>query len=325
MKKRFIIVHGPTGVGKTEFISTMSQRFVFEVINGDVGQLYEPLSIGTAKPDWKNEKIPHHLFDRVTKPEDFSVVSFRNEVAHIMQSCWERKSIPIIVGGSLFYGKSLFFPPLQPHSPVLKKDEYSATLAHKTTAELWETLKTSDPVRALEIHKNDRYRIERALSVIHEGQTKASQQRPFFDPLEGEALILFLTRERASLYQRINERVNGMFKQGWIDEVKTLVGTEWENFLERKKLIGYTDILTYIKKELQSQEAYESMIHSIQQKTRHYAKRQETFWRMFQKKLQEIPERNRPLFVTGNLSNPHDCLMVQKVIKDFCLDDKKEK
>ena len=90
MNKRFIIIHGPTGVGKTDFVNKMSDNATVEIINCDVGQLYKPFSIGTAKPDWCNEKIPHHLFDRMTTPDNYSVTTYRKEVEQLMQEIWQR-------------------------------------------------------------------------------------------------------------------------------------------------------------------------------------------------------------------------------------------
>ncbi len=313
MNKRFIIVHGPTGVGKTECITRIAQTIPIEIINGDMGQLYEPFSIGTAKPDWCNELVPHHLFDVLKEPIDYTAITYRAEVERIMHVCWERKTIPVIVGGTLFYGQSLFFPPMAHSDTYIDNSLFNEI---KDTRVLWNQLHVVDPLRAEKIGPTDRYRIIRALQLIHQG-LQPSTLEPVYNPIEGTALVIFLKRERSILYQRINERVIQMFEAGWIDEVRRIYGTVWQNFLERKKLIGYTEILTYIKEAEIVPEAYDAMVSLIQQKTRHYAKRQETFWRMLYKKLKRV-ETSAPLLCEIDLSDQKGMQMLEQTIKTFC-------
>ncbi len=290
MNNRFILLQGPTGVGKTDIILEIARHLPIEIVNCDVGQFYEPFSIGTAKPDWKNETISHHLFDIVREPENFTVIQYREKIFETMQALWARNVIPVLVGGSGFYGKSLFFPPRGEPTVV------------EITQGTWQELEAADPVRASQIHPNDTYRIGRALSILKNSSYKASTIPPLFDPLAGKALVIFLTRDREELYARINARTEQMMKEGWIEEVKQLMGTPWENFLERKKLIGYTNIIEYLKVGLFTSEQKALMIAKIQQETRHYAKRQLTFWRMFKRMLQEKSDGKCPLIAEINLS-----------------------
>ena len=104
-----LIISGPTGVGKTDFVFELSRHFPLEFINADVGQFYTPLTIGTAKPNWRHETVPHHLFDILDEPKSLSVMQYRDLASVLIRSCWERKKIPVFVGGSLFYLKSLLF------------------------------------------------------------------------------------------------------------------------------------------------------------------------------------------------------------------------
>ena len=108
-----IIIYGPTGVGKTECADYIASRLPIEIINCDMGQFYTPLSIGTAKPDWKAASVPHHLFDVIDTPKLFTVLEYRKRVQAIVHTIWKANKIPIIIGGSSFYISSLFFPPLQ--------------------------------------------------------------------------------------------------------------------------------------------------------------------------------------------------------------------
>ncbi len=272
-----LIYTGPTAVGKTSVVDAVAAAIPSEIINADVGQLYRPLTIGTAKPDLDAVTVPHHLFNVLDEPIDFTVSQYRQRVTELVGQIWERKRIPIIVGGSGFYIKSLFFPPIG-HT-VSVSQEYQ----HIPREQRWQHLRGIDPDRADAIDQRDYYRIERALDIWYGTGVKPSEVKPVFDP----PCAFFLTgimRDRDELYNRIDQRVGQMFADGWIEEVNPLVGTEWEEFLQRKKLIGYADIFQYLA-EQQSQRNQEQLITTIQQKTRNYAKRQMTFWRGLQRQI----------------------------------------
>ncbi len=307
-KNFFIIISGPTGVGKTDFVDRLAARLSrpVEIFNADVGQFYEPLSIGTAKPDYKNAPIKQHLFDVISEPRDFTVLEFRDRLVTVMRDMWARGVTPLVVGGSGFYLQSLFFPPHVPDAAIsesvtelcelsVSSSAYESTTAKSpsklrnlSAAELWHHLNELDPERAQSIHPHDRYRIERALIVWYEGR-KPSQLVPQFDP-PGTCAFFFLTRERDELYARINERVDAMLAAGWIDEVKNL-DPSWKEFLLKKKLIGYPELIMFIEHAQNLSAArYEAELKEvamhIKSKTRAYAKRQLTFWRMLRKKLE---------------------------------------
>lgn len=277
-QNKLIIIYGPTGVGKTEYALSLGQDLNIEIINGDVGQFYEPLAIGTAKPDWKKEPVPHHLFDVLQNPEDCTVVRYRELVLEKVKEVWARKAIPVIVGGSGFYIKSLFFVPKAEYCSQEKSFD-------ETTEELWKKLKKRDPKRAENIYQQDRYRIERALTLLNKG-TKPSECVPKYYPIDADVLLCFLNRPRTELYDRINQRTQVMFNQGWLEEVEPLMNTPWQTFLVRKKLIGYNDIIDFLQGDRTDQEK-EFLYSSIQKKTRNYAKRQLTFWRMLEKLMNE--------------------------------------
>jgi tRNA dimethylallyltransferase len=279
MKKKLCIIYGPTGVGKTDYALNFGSNEKIEIINGDVGQFYEPFGIGTAKPNWKEEKIPHHLFDVITEPQDCTVVEYRTMVLKKVYEIWSRNAIPVIVGGSGFYIKSLFFPP-----PAQECNEnLPQKSTENSTKELWEKLKKRDPERAEKLYQQDRYRIERALVLLEKG-VKASECVPRYQPLDADVLLLFLKRDRSELYDRINQRTYLMLDQGWIEEVESLMHTPWQDFLMKKKLIGYNDIMLYLQGDCTPEEK-KKLLHTIQKKTRNYAKRQLTFWRMLEKLL----------------------------------------
>lgn len=280
-KNKLIIIYGPTGVGKTDYALGLGKDQSIEIINGDVGQFYEPLAIGTAKPCWKNETIPHHLFDVLTEPVDCTVGQYRSKVLAKVKEVWGRGNLPVIVGGSGFYIKSLFFVPVGPHCDKQEVEQDSLV----STQELWERLKKRDPERAQALYIQDRYRIERALALLNKG-IQPSGCVPEYQNLDADTLLIFLNRDRNELYQRINGRTQSMMDQGWLQEVEPLLGTEWEPFLIRKKLIGYNEIITYLQGDRTNQEK-EYLVNVIQKKTRNYAKRQLTFWRMLEKLMNQ--------------------------------------
>lgn len=275
--KSILIIYGPTGVGKTDCAQIIAQQLPSEIINLDMGQLYTPLTIGTAKPDWRSESTPHHLFDIIDTPRNYSVQEYRDAVIPLIKEIWERDRLPILVGGSGFYLRSLFFPPsVEDLAEYIPDEEISAQ-------DLWQDLYAIDPERAQRIHKHDVYRIKRALSIWQSTGRKPSEYLPRYIPV-APYRIIFLNRERNELYTRINKRVHTMIEAGWLDEVRALMGTAWEPFILDKKIIGYDDLIRYFTGE-QTTESFQRTISLIQKRTRHYAKRQLTYWRMLQRDL----------------------------------------
>ena len=168
---------------------------------------------------------------------------------------------------------------------------------------------TIDPERAAKIHPNDAYRISRALDIWSSSGVKPSAYVRRFEPL-APGHIVWVGRERTQLYQRINERVLAMIKQGWIDECKALIGTQWQEFIRRKKLIGYAELFDYLQGHIELNEA----VTSIAQKTRAYAKRQETFWRMLARTLNaESDHKNSVSFEELNLTLSDHSLYINQL------------
>lgn len=297
--KTVIFILGPTGVGKTALSLELGKKIPIEVINGDTGQFYTPLTIGTAKPAWQTEPIPHHLFDVLATPENYTSVAYRKAVEERIVAIQERGATPVIVGGSFFYSRSLFFR-------ISELPEIRTTSIHAAT---WDALNALDPVRAAQIHPNDTYRIQRALMLWETTGMLPSHQKPSFDPISDTILVVYCSRTRDELYARINARVHTMIDQGWIDEVTNLPKI-WKEFLRTKKIIGYTDIDSH----LQNNDSQEKLISSIQQKTRNYAKRQETAWRTFKKDI--APYKNVELLELDlTLSPVH--LYIDQLLSNF--------
>lgn len=269
-----ICIYGPTGVGKTAFVRQLARKLPIEVINMDIGQMYQPLTIGTAKPDWRNEPVAHHMFDVFDCPHDYSVATYRADVQKLITQIVSRGNIPVLVGGSGFYLYNLLFPVNENITINHSSDDYK----DKSTHELWQLLNDIDPVRAQQIHSNDRYRIQRGLLLWKATGKKPSEQVPEYNALMA-MIVVELERDRTELYKQINSRVVQMLADGWQQEVEQLRGTKWETFVLRKGLIGYTELLQDQKEESSV------IIESIAQQTRNYAKQQMSFGRMIAKKL----------------------------------------
>jgi tRNA dimethylallyltransferase len=273
-----IIVTGPTGVGKSDLALDLARWLNGEIINIDMGQCYTPLTIGTAKPDWRTLPVPHHLFDCIDEPVAMNVIDFYQRVHSCIQDIKHRQRVPILVGGSGFYIHSLFFPPLR--HVVTPKNVYE-----QPTHVLWQQLYTIDPERARMIAPGDRYRITRALDIWRTHAVIPSRFKPRFDPVDMPAALLVVVRERDELHARINQRVATMMAAGWCDEVAHLP-IAWQEFLLKKKIIGYDDIIHALNAGSFT-DSYQDMLTTIARKTRAYAKRQMTFNRMMIKKVEE--------------------------------------
>lgn len=312
-KKPFVLIlFGPTGVGKTDFSRDIARHRDAEIINGDIGQFYTPLTIGTAKPDWKHEAVPHHLFDIVDEPRNITVFEYRKLLIDCVEDIWKRNKLPIIVGGSGFYLKSIFFPPHASSTP----QDYSPCVADE---DLWQAVHDIDPRRAEQISPQDYYRLRRALAIWHTTGQKPSACQPVYDP-PFRFLMTYLARDRDDLYQRINERTQIMVQQqGWLDEVRALAGTAWEPFLYEKKLIGYDVLLDYLASD-SPELGLDHAIEIIQQRTRQYAKRQETFWKSLERQFKSATEADSDGADSGctqliNLTLSDRALYITQVLK----------
>lgn len=313
-EKKMILISGPTGVGKSDFAEYLANNLGYPatIINGDMGQVYSPLSIGTSKP----EDIQNcYLFNVVDQPLDFGAYAFREMVIKYLNKCWSEGILPIIVGGSGFYMKSLFYPPTSLDVDAAGDSEIFLSFTDCSTEDLYLKLKSIDPKRAENIHRNDRYRIERALFLWQKTLNKPSELKPGFEPL-GSCFYYFLTRDKQVLKERIDERVGKMLESGWLNEVVSL-SDSWKKFLLKKKLIGYPEIIQYLQENSSDQD---SLIKTIGHKTAMYAKRQLTFWRSLQRQLTESDPNKQYIkdIQEFDLTNNFECLkdIIEKKINE---------
>jgi tRNA dimethylallyltransferase len=275
-EKPCIIITGPTASGKSDFAEKLALQCDSFIINADMGQCYTPLTVGTAKPDLNNVPVPCYLFDILDKPVDFSVMAYRKHVLELMS----KSQTPVIVGGSLFYLKSLFFSPQEHPEVEQKAPPIDVTLS---TTQLWEKLFTIDPVRAKALYKEDRYRIVRALMIWQKTGLLPSTLSPLFDPPKQPVIIVALLPNRSVLQERVIARTHMMF-DAWIQEARSLYQTEWQEFIVKKGLIGYSDIFDWFDRGTPEKER-NHIIDTIIIKTMQYAKRQVTFFKSFEKQV----------------------------------------
>lgn len=285
MKIPILIIAGPTASGKTGLSVAMAQKFNGEIISADSMQIYKGMDIGTAKPDQKERMgIPHHLMDVVEPWEGFTVAQYRNLASQKIQEVWERGKWPIVVGGTGLYIHSLIRSwtfSNTPPSPNIRI-EIQSFYEESGKEALYNELLKVDPEGAKSIHPNNIKRVIRALEVFREtGRTKSSM-----DALSGkeevpyEYTLVGLTMERSRLYARIEERIDQMIAAGLVDEVRKLVDQGADESWQSMQGLGYKEILAYLKGNCSLEEA----IDLLKKGTRHYAKRQWTWFR----RLEEI-------------------------------------
>jgi tRNA dimethylallyltransferase len=311
---KFVVLFGPTAVGKTDFSLELARKINAEIINMDTGQFYEPFSIGTAKPDWKNSDVMHHLFDVLTDPRNYTVVEYAFRVKQLFCNIWSRGKIPLLVGGSGFYLYNLLFPVL------CGQDNNADADFIQDGAVSWDLLYSLDPERAKTIHPNDTYRIARAFFLYKKTNKTAVVFAPQFSPV-APCCIIYLSRDTEELNNRIHERTASMFEQGFVSEVRNFLGTPWESFMLQKKLIGYNEVMCYLKNQSKQQsidkskdDALQEIKDEIVQKTRQYAKRQRTFWRYLEKKIQGIPHQKECRMLRVDLSTTKKDLLLPTVM-----------
>lgn len=280
MKKKIIVIVGPTAVGKTALSIELAQKFNGEIISGDSMQIYEQLNIGTAKATPQERAMAkHYLVDCVPITQPYTVSDFQKQArAHIEQITAAGK-VPIIVGGTGLYIEALLYNFSlggTKDTDLVYRQQLEKEAALNEPLYLWERLKTIDPQAAEKIHPNNQKRVIRALEVYHTTgepfsayQTAVEKPEPLYD-----AYLIGLETERATLYARINERVLLMMKQGLLDEAKWLYEQQIPT-VQAAQGIGYKELFPYFD----GSQTLESCVEKIQQHSRQYAKRQLTWFK----------------------------------------------
>lgn len=277
--KNLIIILGPTGVGKSATAVQLAQKIGGEIINCDSMQVYQGFDIGTDKPPLERRGgIPHYLLDIVSPSSQFTAADFVNEALKAIGLILKKKRIPLIVGGTGLYLKALIdgLFPGPGRNPKIRK-ELEKEAGEKGLESLRKKLGEIDPLYSQKIGPNDKIRIIRALEVFYSTQKPLSEHfSNTRSRLEGFHLIkIGIKLERNELYQRIEERVDRMFEKGIIQEVEGLLAKGVAEDFPPFRALGYKSVLKSLKKEITPAEA----ISLTKKDTRHYAKRQMTWFR----------------------------------------------
>ncbi|HOV91153.1 MAG TPA: tRNA (adenosine(37)-N6)-dimethylallyltransferase MiaA [Syntrophorhabdaceae bacterium] len=275
-KLKIVSVAGPTCTGKSDLAVHLARVFHGEIINADSMQVYRYFNIGTAKPDEAIRKeIPHHLIDVIDPSEDFNAAIFKKMADRAIKDIHERGHIPIIVGGTGLYIRVLLYGIFHvPEDKTLRESLQRQYVIDPLG--MYEELKKIDYPYAMKISYRDKIRVVRAFEVYKLTGINMSQweQRHGFCESHYNMLKIGLTLDRDELYDRINKRVDHMLAAGWIDEVKGILSMGYHEKYKPFSGIGYREILLLLKGLI----TYEDMVKDIKKFTRHYAKRQFTWF-----------------------------------------------
>ena len=281
MKNKVIVIVGPTGVGKTETSIKVAKTFDGEIVSADSMQIYKKMDIGTAKiTKDEMQNVPHHMIDILDIDKTFSAAAYKEMASKIIDDIIKRGKTPIVAGGTGLYVDSLF---LDYEFGASFKDEkirkkYEKIAAEKGNEYLHTLLENVDKKSAEKIHFNNVKRVIRALEINEicgktvdevNAEKEKTERKEKYSPI-----MVGLTRDREILYERINKRVDLMLEKGLVDEVKSLYAGDKKFSETSLSGIGYKEVIYYLKGLV----TYDEMVRILKKETRHYAKRQLTWF-----------------------------------------------
>ena len=270
MEKVLVIV-GQTAVGKTSMSIKLAKHLNGEIINGDAMQVYKGLNIVTDKIKKEQmQDVPHHLFDLKEIHEDYNVDEYQRNIRKVISEISSRGKLPIIVGGTGLYVKAALYDYNFANEEIPNK-EVEELYKDKSNDELYEMLINVDPESCKTIHKNNRRRVLRALAIYNAtGKTKSEIINEQKHEQLYDSIIIALDLDKQIINDKIDKRIEEMFEEGLIEEIKTNKTTSTAS-----KAIGYKEVTSYLNNEISLQEAKDLMkIHTHQ-----YAKRQRTWFK----------------------------------------------
>ncbi|MCI7131703.1 MAG: tRNA (adenosine(37)-N6)-dimethylallyltransferase MiaA [Lachnospiraceae bacterium] len=278
--KNVVILTGPTAVGKTALSIALAKALDTGIISADSMQVYKHMDIGSAKvtPE-EMQGVPHALVDVYEPGEEFHVVQFQHDAKAAMERLWAQGRLPLVVGGTGFYIQALLYDIdfTTEDADRALREKYENLAATQGPDALHEMLRTVDPQSAKDIHPNNVKRVIRALEFYEKTGTPISahneKERAKKSPY-GFAYFV-LTDQRERLYARIDARVDAMMAQGLLDEVRALKEMGYTRDCVAMQGLGYKELLAYLDGECSLEEA----VYIIKRDTRHFAKRQLTWFR----------------------------------------------
>ena len=277
---RAIAILGPTASGKSRLAMRLSPRVGAEILSVDSRQAYRRLDIGTAKPTADERRaVPHHLIDILDLAEKSNADSFARLAHAAIRDVASRGRLPLLVGGSGLYFRAITEGFFDIDLETSKRISFAESLRGVPNDVLRARLERDDPGSASRIHRNDRYRMTRALEVFaltgKPLSAHVSAQRP--DPMRQEIhyIKIGLRLPRAKLHDRIAERTRGMFERGWVGEVERLLTDGVTPELPGMKTLGYPQVIANVRGEAR----FEETVLRVLELTRQYAKRQMTWFK----------------------------------------------
>lgn len=275
--KKLITIVGPTAVGKTDLTLALAKRYHGEVISGDAYQVYKHLNIGTAKPTTDElAAVPHHLINILEPDDDYSVSIFQQQAKSLIDQLNDNHVVPILSGGTGLYVQSLLenynFNDIKPNTVL--RSEMDELYAEYGIDGLRQYAQNLAEKGGIEIKYADKHRLYRAIELMTAGdyETLIKQTK---DGLSFKGPVIGLQRERSDLYDRINRRVEIMFDKGLVDEVNQLLKNGVNPNCQAFKGIGYKEVVQYLEGLI----SYDACVDLIQKNTRHFAKRQITWYK----------------------------------------------
>lgn len=274
-KEKVVVILGPTATGKSHCGIALARRFRGEIISGDSMLVYRQMNIGTAKPSEEElHMVPHHLVNILPPDASYSVADFQQHASELIRQITQRGNLPILVGGTGLYIKALLedyrFSSVE-ENPELRH-RLEAYAREQGIGKLFEWLRREDPAAAARLHPNDVRRVVRALETALSGD-RVSQEKQ--NGLKYDAAVFGLSMERDFLYERINLRVDRMLEDGLEEEVRSLLKAGVPRDCLSMKSLGYRQMAEY----LAGQCDFATAVDNIKKGTRHFAKRQITWYK----------------------------------------------
>lgn len=290
------VIAGPTASGKSALALHLAERWNAEIVGLDSMTLYRGMDVGTAKPTpAERAAAPHHLFDLLDPHEEFSVAEYLAAAERAVREILARGKTPLFVGGAGLYLRSLLRGVFEgPPADWSYRRELEAAAETEGADSLHRKLQSVDVATAARLHPRDVRRIIRALEV-HRATGRPLSEQQLQSPREANlrpGRVVWLSLDRATLHARINERTREMFDAGWIAEVERLLAAPIPWSRTAGQAIGYADIAAWLGAG--RPEPVSALIETVQQRTRQFAKRQETWFRNL--------EECTPLVVDGRRS-----------------------
>lgn len=276
VKNKILIICGPTASGKTDLAIACAKLLDSEVISADSMYIYKGLDIGTAKPTTQEmDGVKHHIIDVVSPFDSFSVSDYKNLAQPILEDIIARGKIPVICGGTGFYINSLLFDLSYGNSEanLEVREKYKQLAIDKGNEYVYNVLKEIDPISAQKLHFNDLKRVIRALEIYESGIKKSDINDLAVPKYDYSAFCV--AHDRQTLYDRINLRVDKMIESGILNEIKSLISHGLTREHQCAQAIGYKEFFDYLDGNCTLEQA----VDLVKLNTRHYAKRQITFFK----------------------------------------------